>query len=406
FHKSDVDVPATLIVDGVTYPNVGVHFRGMSSYTHVRPGLKRSLNLTMDFVDPKQRLHGVKTLNLLNAHEDGTFLSSVLYSHIARQYLPAPRANLIRVVINGENWGIYANLEQFNKEFLQENFKTTKGARWKVGGSPMAAAGLEYLGESVEDYKKKYTIKSKDDENAWKALVQLCKVLKETPSEKLEEALSPILDIDNALWFLALDNALINCDGYWIRASDYSLYQDIRGKFHLIPHDMNEAFRTPQGPGMGGPGGRGPRPGGGAGGPPEGFGPPPEDGPGFFGRMFGGGPPGMGRGNIGPIMLGRSLVGLDPFVGMKDERKPLRSKLLAVPKFREQYLKNVKTIAEKSLDWSKLGPVVATFRKLIEKEVADDTKKLSTFEEFQQLTADTVEPKQETRPGRRMHGMA
>ncbi|MGL4422744.1 MAG: CotH kinase family protein, partial [Gemmataceae bacterium] len=259
FHKSDVDVPATLIVDGVTHPNVGVHFRGMSSYTHVRPGLKRSLNLTMDFVDPKQRLHGVKTLNLLNAHEDGTFLSSVLYSHIARQYLPAPRANLVRVVINGENWGIYANLEQFNKEFLHENFKTTKGARWKVGGSPMAAAGLEYLGESVEDYKKKYTIKSKDDENAWKALVQLCKVLKETPTEKLEEALSPILDIDNALWFLALDNALINCDGYWIRASDYSLYQDIRGKFHLIPHDMNEAFRTPQGPGMGGPGGRGPR---------------------------------------------------------------------------------------------------------------------------------------------------
>ena len=44
------------------------------------------------------------------------------------------------------------------------------------------------------------------------------------------------------LWFLALDNALINNDGYWTRASDYSLYRDPKGKFHVIPHDMNEAF--------------------------------------------------------------------------------------------------------------------------------------------------------------------
>ena len=32
FHGTDVDVPAKLTVDGKTYPDVGVHFRGMSSY--------------------------------------------------------------------------------------------------------------------------------------------------------------------------------------------------------------------------------------------------------------------------------------------------------------------------------------------------------------------------------------
>ena len=32
FHGTDVDVPATLMVDGKTYPNVGVRFRGQSSY--------------------------------------------------------------------------------------------------------------------------------------------------------------------------------------------------------------------------------------------------------------------------------------------------------------------------------------------------------------------------------------
>ena len=47
FHGSDVELPATLKVDGKTYPNVGVHFRGMSSYMMVRAGAKRSLNVSV-----------------------------------------------------------------------------------------------------------------------------------------------------------------------------------------------------------------------------------------------------------------------------------------------------------------------------------------------------------------------
>ncbi len=35
FKNTDVDVPATAIVDGKTYKDVGVHFRGMSSYMMV-----------------------------------------------------------------------------------------------------------------------------------------------------------------------------------------------------------------------------------------------------------------------------------------------------------------------------------------------------------------------------------
>ena len=82
------------------------------------------------------------------------------------------------------------------------------------------------------------------------------KVLNETPPDKLEAALSPLLDIDGALRFLAVDIALVNTDGYWTRASDYSIYQDVKGRFHVIPHDMNEALhqrRRGRGRGPGGP---------------------------------------------------------------------------------------------------------------------------------------------------------
>ena len=105
-----------------------------------------------------------------------------------------------------------------------------------------------------------------------KPLIELCKTLSETPLDRLEEALKPILDIDGALWFLAIDNALVNNDGYWVRASDYSIFRDANGRFHVIPHDANETFQSnagfgPPGGGFGRGGGgrRGPGGGGGAG---------------------------------------------------------------------------------------------------------------------------------------------
>lgn len=411
FNNTDVEVPATVTVDGKKYSNVGVHFRGMSSFMAVGAGSKRSLNLSFDFVDEKQRLYGYKTLNLLNSHEDPTFLHTVLYLNVARHYIAAPKANFVKLAINGESWGVYVNAQQFNKEFVTENFETTKGARWKVQGSPGGRGGLEYLGENLDAYKARYSLKTKDSEKDWKALAKLCKVLNDTPPDQLEEALEPILDVDGALWFLALENALINSDGYWIRASDFCIYRDDKGKFHIIPHDANETFQPGMGPGMGGPpgmrggpggffgGGRGPggpqgrpgdgqrppegRPEGSPNGPPEG-GRPNRGGPGGPGGP-GGGPGGPGGGPGGGPRGGG--VELDPLVGLNDASKPLRSKLLVVPSLKAKYLSHVKTIAEDWLDWEKLRPTVNEYVSLIDNEIKADTKKLSSYEAFQRAVS-------------------
>ena len=59
FHDTDVEVPAKLIVDGKTYPNVGVRFRGNTSY-NVPVGKKRPFKVTIDLADKKQRLLGYR----------------------------------------------------------------------------------------------------------------------------------------------------------------------------------------------------------------------------------------------------------------------------------------------------------------------------------------------------------
>lgn len=382
FKPTDVEVPATLTVDGKKYPMVGVSFRGASSFFMIPEGSKRSLNLSIDLVNEDQRLYGYKTLNLLNCNGDSTMMSSLLYSKIARERIATPKVNFVKVVINGRSWGVYANAQQFNKDFLKENYGSKKGSRWKVNGNPNADGGLRYLGEEVEPYRERFEIKSKDDEQAWKDLINLCRVLNETSPENLEAALEPILDVDGVLWFLAVDVGLVNSDGYWTRASDYSIYQNKDGKFHILPHDMNEAFSGSRGGPGGGPGGGRGGPGGGRGGPP-GSGP---GGGGFgdpFSFLFGGRRGGPGGG--GPGGGGHGDHTLDPLVGIENDRTPLRSKLLANENLRTRYLEYVQEVA-KLLQWENMGPAVAEARELIREEVQADTRKLMTYEAFLEAT--------------------
>ncbi len=341
-YHTDVEVPATMTVDGKRYANVGVRFRGASTFFMVGLGRKHSLNLSLDFVNKDQNLYGYRTLNLLNSHEDPTFLRSVLYLEAARDYISAPKANYMRVVINGESWGIYVNAQQFNKEFIKDSFGTTKGARWKVPGSPRARGGLEYLGEHASPYRLIYDIKSNDDKKSWRALIELCRVLNETAPDQLEHELSPILDLNGALKFLALEKALINSDGYWIRTSDYCLYRDENSRFHIIPHDVNETYGEPEGPGWH------------------------NDRPG---------------------------VELDPLQGADDPSRPLLNKLLAVPGLRTKYLGYIHDIAEKWLDWQRIGPLAQQYQALIAADVKSDTHKLYSSESFAQaVTEETKQP--------------
>jgi hypothetical protein len=323
FFNTDVVVPATVIVDGVRHRDVGVRFRGNTSFSSVAAGLKRPLQLKFDEVHEGQNVEGYRTLNLLNGINDPTSLRTYLYSRISRAYLPTPKVGFVRLVINGENWGIYPNQQQFNRDFVEDFFGWRDGVRWDVPANMNGNGGMTYLGDSLDQYRRFYEIDNQDRRESWTALVRLFRVLNETPPDRLEAALAPLLDIDGALRFLAVDVALANSDGYWSRGSDYSIYLDPGGRFHVVAHDMNEAL-------------------------------------------------GVGRG--GPQ--------LDPLVAMTDPGKALRSRLLAVPSLRKRYLEYVLDVATNWLDWEKLGAIAREQRDLIAADVRRDTRKLFTHDAF------------------------
>ena len=107
--------------------------------------------------------------------------------------------------------------------------------------------------------------------------------------------------------------------------------------------------------------------------------------PNFGGPPGGPGGPGGGRGRGGPGFGGGVRVNgveLDPLIAANDPNKPLISKLLAVPSLRARYLSYVRDVAEKWLDWSKLGPLAEQYQSLIAADVRADTRKLDSTEDF------------------------
>jgi spore coat protein CotH len=364
FKNSDVKVPATLVVDGKSYRDVGVSFRGQTSFMMVSAGQKRSMNLDIDFRHQEQKLLGNTKLTLLNSAGDAAFLRSVMYMHIARDYYPAFKANYMRVVINGENWGIYINQQPADEVFAMANGGST-GPIWKTPGSPRGRAGLDYLGEDVTSYQSLYELNHKGPRSkaeAWAALVKLCRVLNQTPLEKLPAALAPLLDVDATLRFLAVDNALMNSDGYWTRASDYNAYIDATGRFHLLAHDVNETMREEE---MG----------------------------------FGGGRRRRSNNGGGGSDSASDNVSLDPLAGADDPNKALLYRLLQVPEYKQKYLGYMRDVTQKWLVWERFGAVAAKYQALVADDVKRDIRKLYSNEAFVNGLANDMQPQFEGRMG-------
>ena len=398
FHGTDVEVPARLQVDGALIGEVGLSYRGNTSFDHPE---KKSFGISIDAYDDDLRLHGYRTLNLLNANGDDSMMREVLFSNIASDYMPAPHANFVLVVVNGVYLGVYGNVQQINKDFTKEHYDSKKGVRWKVPPNFGGDGALIDLGDDLDLYRAAYELKTDSaDEADWTALREFCRILDTTPQEELIEVLPRHLDVEETLEFLALDNVFMDSDGYYSRGSDYYLYMDPDQRFHFIHYDNNETFDAPRGPGPGGRGGPG-GPGGpgfrGPGGPPGEFGgppgrggPPPEDfeereeirrRPGLDRPRRGDDPnrrrDGRGRGGPGGRRGGPGGNGGGPtqpplFLAEDGENRPLIVRMLSVPEWRRQYLELCRRIAEEQLDRQRFGQRVEAYQQLLEKAVASD----------------------------------
>ncbi|MGB1204171.1 MAG: CotH kinase family protein [Chitinophagales bacterium] len=335
-----INIPATMTVDSVVYENVGVRFKGNTSYAWAAEDgeEKLSFNITMDFEDETQDIMGYKTLNLNNCFEDPSFLREFLYLHLIRNHIPAAKASFVKLVINGENWGIYPNVQQLNAEYLEEWFLSNDGSRWRadrdngsLGGPGWGwgdgTAALNDLGMNVNEYQEYYTLKSSTQTTPWQDLRNTCQAVDSAPLNDLENTLPEFLDIDRTLWFLACEILFVDDDSYVHKGKmDYYLYQDVEtGRMTPLEFDGNSCMML-------------------------------DEADGWF--------------------------GWSPFYNANDPNYPLLNRLLAVPSLRQRYLAHVRTLLLELLDPAFASIMIDSYAAMIEEEVQNDDKKLYSYGAF------------------------
>jgi hypothetical protein len=325
-YASETNILADLVVDGVTYPNVGVRIRGNTSYTALPTGSEKfSLKLTMDFVDAGQDLMGYDSINLNNGFHDPTFTREVVYNNYVAQFIPNPRANHVLVTLNGQNWGVYINVQQPNKRMVRDYFTNPNGLRIGCSNNPNGP-GLAYNGPNASGYTAYQVLNDGGLADPMGALIAVTNSLSNEPLATWQN-IDTKFAIDPSIWSVVLENLLTDDDSYVNKGCDFMTYRDpIDGRLHLLQRDANESFTEVN------------------------------------------------------WAINKNFTATN---------KPVLSRVLAVPELRQRYMAHYRTTRQ-NMTWDYFGPIFAAHRALIDAAVQADPKKLYTYTLFQNNFTSTV----------------
>jgi uncharacterized protein (TIGR03437 family) len=267
------------------------------------------------------------------------------------------RPGFTALYINNEYWGLYILSEIVDGDFVQHHFaKSDEGGNLYKASDP--GANLAYLGTDPASYKRFFSKESNERADDWTDLIELARVLEETPLAELPSRLDRLIDVDSFLIALALDNLTVNLDSYVGLAQNYYLYRRASDqKWVWIPWDPSLAFGA-LGQGLtvqqmkdlplewvqstGNAGGGG-----------------------------GGFPGGGGFGGSGG--------------------RPIATKLWQVPQYKQRYRQIYQTLVDQVMVPSQVIQRMNTLRDLIRPWVERDTQKLVTMEQFNAaMTADAT----------------
>ncbi len=328
---ADMTISGTDLPVPVTRTGVGLRIKGNSSFFFLPPGSqKASFNIEVDFQDPTADLWGYSTINLNNGIEDPTFCREIGFFRFIRRYTPAGLGNHVVVTINGNPWGVYVNIQQYNKRLLEEYFADGGGVRIKCPNS--GGAALRWFGAAIASYFSDYELKSDGNlgtNAAWQTLVDACNALNNTPAGT-PELIDEKFAIDGAIWSIVGENLFMDEDGYIQKGADFNVYWDpTNNRSVLQQHDGNESWGV---------------------------------------SLFG--------------WPGGVTTTLSPTHRFNSSNRPAISKLMAVPRWRERYFAHMRTMLE-DFTWADFEDQLIGYRDLIDAAVQADPKKLYTYAQFQ-----------------------
>lgn len=221
---------------------VGFRLKGNTS----RYSGKKSFKISFNSFAPGTRWQGVKDLNLNGEHNDPTVARARIAWNFARRMgLAAARVNHVALYVNGTYFGVYANVEHLNDDYVQHRYGTDDGNLYKC----LYPAPLQFRSTNPNDYKfvsagrRAYELKTNTEQDDYSDLATFIQLLNQTPDADLLCALDTLLDVNEYLLTLAVEISLGHWDNYAVNNNNYYLYRDPSdGKFHFLLYDLDNTM--------------------------------------------------------------------------------------------------------------------------------------------------------------------
>ncbi len=229
-----------------TLQDVGFRLRGNTS----RFSQKKSFKISFNEYEPGRRYQEVKKINLNGQHNDPTLVREKLfYDSWKNAGLAERRTSFVRMYINQVYYGLYSNLEEFDKDWLDRVYGDKSGNLYKC----TYPADLVYHGTNQQTYKniqsssytdgRAYDLQTNETADDYSDLVDLITLLDKPADSLFAVQIETKINIDGLLKAFALDVASGNWDDYMYNMNNYFLYHRTdTDKFEFITYDTDNTF--------------------------------------------------------------------------------------------------------------------------------------------------------------------
>jgi hypothetical protein len=251
FRENDY-YPADFSWNGQTVRNAGIRSRGTGSRSGTKPGLRVDFNRYAT----DQEFLGLKSVVLDNLTQDNSGIhETVAMALYARLGIPAPREAHARLYVNNEYAGLYVIVESVDKDLLARVFGTidddtqNDGYLYEFNWEDEWHFG--HLGDNLRPYKDRFdpkTHESESDEQLYRPIERLVRLVDETRQDRLPEVIGGLFDLPAFIRYVAAQNFVGETDGFlgaWGVNNFYFYRLEDQDKHVLIAWDADSTFWGP-----------------------------------------------------------------------------------------------------------------------------------------------------------------
>ena len=218
-------VPAVFVANGQSY-DVEVRYRGSSTRSYAKKSWKvRFLNGVL--------FNGRDVLNLNAEMPDRSLIrEEQAYRLLNEAEVISPTADHIQLFVNDDDYGVYTNVEDLDREFLDRVGLDPDGNLYRAYDRLVV---LPDTAAYMEAYEKKTNVGE-----GYGDLIEFIELLDSTPASDFYQTFLPIFDFENFYHYYATNTLTGNVD---FGRDDYYLYHDLVDDYwYWLPWDYNETF--------------------------------------------------------------------------------------------------------------------------------------------------------------------